>query len=70
MRHICISVKNISTVASSNSQWAFEEVSHTTLTPLGRFDVFAGRADALDNPGGNIVLVLGKLEAELKIIFF
>ena len=33
----------------------------TTLTPLGRFDAFVGRAEGLDNPGCNIVLVLGKL---------
>ena len=40
------------------------------LTPLGRFGVFAGRSEGHDNAGGDIFLVLGKVEAELNIDYF
>ena len=46
------------------------EGSRTTLNPLGRFYVFTGRAEGLCEPGGDIVLMLGKAEAELKVGFF
>ena len=32
--------------------------------------MFVGRAEGIGNPGGDIVIVLGKAEAELKIDFF
>ena len=32
--------------------------------------MYVGRSDGLDNPGGDIVLVFGKSEAELKVVFF
>ena len=70
MRHSGLSIKNISTDAISNSWLDFKEGIHTTLTPLGRFDTFTGIAEGLNNPGGDIVLVLGKSEAEPKIDFF
>ena len=70
MLRIGISIKNISTDASSNSWRASKEVIHAILTPLGRFDVFVGRSEGLDDPGGDAVLVLEKSEAELKFDFF
>ena len=63
MHQIGLSIKESSTTASSNSLRDFEEGSLTTLTPLGRFDAFGGRAEGLNNPGGEILLVLGKVEA-------
>ena len=69
MRHIGLIIKNISTDVSSNSPRAFEEGSHTTLTPLGRFGAFAGRDESIDDPGGDIVPVLGKVKSELKVDF-
>ena len=45
------------------------EGNRTTLNPLGRFYVFTGRAEGLCEPGGDIVLMLGKAEAELKVGF-
>ena len=70
MCHIGLSIKKISTDASSNSWWSFKEGIYTTLTLPGRFDAFAGRDEDLDEPGCDIVMVLGKSEAELKIDFF
>ena len=70
MRHIGLGIKKISTDASYNSRWAFKEVIHTTLTPLGSFYAILGRAEFLDNHDVDIVLVLGKAEAELKVGFF
>ena len=70
MRPIGLSIENISTDASSNNQLASKEGIHTTHTTLGRFDVFAGRSEGFDNPGGNILLVLGEAEAELKLKSF
>ena len=70
MRRIGISIKNISNGARSNSQWSSKEVSHATLTPLGSFGAFWGGAEGIDDPGGNIVIVLGKAEAELKVNVF
>ena len=32
--------------------------------------MYVVRYDGLDNPGGGIVLVLGKAESELKVVFF
>ena len=32
--------------------------------------MYVGRSDGLDDPVGDIVLVLGKAEAELKVVFF
>ena len=64
---IIISIKNTSSDASSNSQRASKEGIHATLTPLRRFDAFAGRAEGIKNPGGDIILVLGKAETELKV---
>ena len=68
--HIGLINQKISTGASSNSWWAPEEVRHATLTPLGRFDVYVVRSDGIDDPGGDIVLVLEKVESELKVKFF
>ena len=62
MRHIGISIKKISTDASYNSWKASEEGSYATLTVIDSFDAFAGRAEGLDDPSGDIVLVLGKEE--------
>ena len=70
MRRTRLSIKNISTGVSSNSERVFEEGSHATLTTLGCFYTFAGRAEILDYPRGEILLVLGKAEAELKVDFF
>ena len=39
------------------------------FTPPGHFDVFAGRSESLDDSGGDIVMVLGEAEVELKVIF-
>ena len=51
-RRIGLSIKKISTDASSNSWRASEEGSHATLTHIRRFDVFEGRYEVLDDPGG------------------
>ena len=63
MRHIGLSIKKIITNASSYNRWASKEGSHNTLTPLGRFGEFEVRAEGLDDPGGEIVLVLEKSES-------
>ena len=60
MHRIVISIKNISTDASYNSQWASKEDIHATLTPLGRFYAFAGISEGINNPDGDIIMVLGK----------
>ena len=70
MRRIGRNIKNISTDASSNSQYASDEVIHATLTPLRSIDAFVERAEVLDKPGGDIVLMLRKAEAELKVDLF
>ena len=70
MHRIVISIKNISTDASYNSQWASKEDIHATLTPLGRFYAFAGISEGINNPDGDIIMVLGKSEAEPKVDFF
>ena len=70
MCHVSLIIEKISIGACSNSGWSPEEGSHVTLTPLGRFGVCVGRYDGLDDPGGDIVLVLEKAEAELKVKFF
>ena len=70
MRRIGLSIENISTGAIFNSRWASEEGSHAILILLGNFDAFAGRAEVLNNSGGDISLVLGKAEVEMKVGFF
>ena len=70
MHHIGHRIKNISTEASSDSWQDSKEVSHATLTPLRRFDAFAGRAESLGNNGFDIVLVLRNTESELKVELF
>ena len=67
MRHIGLIIKTIGTDTSSNSWWSFEEGIHATLTPLSSFDEFVGRSEGINDTGGEIVLVLGKVEAELKV---
>ena len=62
MHHIGISIENISTDASSNSQWASEEGSYATLILIGIFDAFTGKSEGLYDPYCDIVLVLGKGE--------
>ena len=70
MRRIGLRIKNISPGDSSNSQWASKEGIHATLTPLGRFGAFVSIAEGLDEPGSEILLVLGKAEVETKVGFF
>ena len=65
MHQIGLSTKKISADAISNSWRASKEGSHATLTPLGRFYAFAGRAEGISDPGGEIILVLGKADTEL-----
>ena len=70
MRHISLRIENISTDTISNIKQESKDRSHATIYPLGSFYAFVGRAEGINDPGDNIVLVLGKSEAEPKIDFF